>query len=214
MHSMPPDNPDRETVILLHGMGRSQLSMYVLGRRFEAADYNVHHFDYDDRKNTVAEISAQLKRHISETVVSKKYHLIGHSLGNIVIRHGFNEAYPAGLGRIVMLCPPNQKPYMAKLLQENFIYRLWTGVCGQELASHDFYQNLPIPKVDFGIIAGNKGQNLTFSEANDAVITVESTRLKGSKDWIVLPHAHTFIMNFEDTFKNARNFLKSGTFLN
>ena len=56
---------------------------------------------YDEKNKTMEEISIQLNEEIREKVLSEKYHLIGHSLGNIIIRFGFHKNYPPGLGRIV-----------------------------------------------------------------------------------------------------------------
>ena len=111
-----------------------------------------------------------------------------------------------------MLAPPNQPAHLAKLFKKNPLYRMFTGDSGQKLSQDEFYRSLPVPKVPFGVIAGDKGQSLTFSEPNDAVVTVESTKLDGMTDWILLPHGHTFIMNGKDTFQQCRHFLEQGSF--
>jgi hypothetical protein len=66
--------------------------------------------------------------------------------------------------------------------------------------------------VEFGIIAGKRGQNISFEEPNDGVVQVESTKLEGMADWIVLDRTHTFIMNAEDTFEYCRRFIETGSF--
>jgi hypothetical protein len=71
---------------------------------------------------------------------------------------------------------------------------------------------LPVPTVEFGIIAGRKGQSISFEEPNDGVVLVESTKLEGMSDWIVLERTHTFIMTAEDTFEYCRRFLETGSF--
>ena len=45
---------------------------------------------------------------------------------------------------------------------------MFTGDSGQKLSEEEFYRNLPVPTVPFGVIAGDKGQRLTFNEPNDA----------------------------------------------
>ena len=101
---------------------------------------------------------------------------------------------------------------MAKLLKKNPVYRIFTGDSGQKLSEDEFYSDLPVPTAPFGVIAGDKGQSLTFSEPNDAVVTVESTKLDGMTDWILLHHGHTFIMNCKDTFDHCRHFIEHGSF--
>ncbi len=219
--SRPDSKPDKsgeeslkkdETVVLLHGQGRSRLSMVVLGKRFRSAGYQTLNFPYNQTIDSLDEISDQLIEFIAKKAKTTDYHLIGHSLGNVIIRNAFRKKFPDGLGKIVMLAPPNQPAHLAKLFKKNPLYRMFTGDSGQKLSQDEFYRSLPVPKVPFGVIAGDKGQSLTFSEPNDAVVTVESTKLDGMTDWILLPHGHTFIMNGKDTFEQCRHFLEQGSF--
>ena len=200
------------TIVLLHGQGRTRLSMLVLGKRFRSAGFQTLNFPYNQTIHSLDEISGQLVEFIGRKVKTSDYHLIGHSLGNVIIRNAFRKDYPAGLGKIVMLAPPNQPAHLAKRLKKNLIYRVFTGDSGQKLSEEKFYRELPIPTVPFGVIAGDKGQSLTFSEPNDGVVTVGSTKLEGMADWILLHHGHTFIMNCKDTFEHCVRFIESGRF--
>lgn len=200
------------TIVLLHGQGRTRLSMVVLGKRFRSAGYQTMNFPYNQMTDSLDEISDQLIEFIAKKAKSTNYHLIGHSLGNIIIRNAFRKDYPDGLGKIVMLAPPNQPAHLAQRLKKNPIYRLFTGDSGQKLSEEQFYRALPTPRVPFGVIAGDKGQSLTFSEPNDGVVTVESTKLEGMADWILLHHGHTFIMNCKDTFEHCERFIELGRF--
>jgi len=200
------------TIVLLHGQGRTRLSMLVLCKRLRSAGYQTLNFPYNQTIHSLDEISGQLVEFIGQKMKTSDYHLIGHSLGNVIIRNAFRKDYPAGLGKIVMLAPPNQPAHLAKRLKKNLIYRVFTGDSGQKLSEEKFYRDLPIPTVPFGVIAGDKGQSLTFSEPNDGVVTVGSTKLKGMADWILLHHGHTFIMNCKDTFEHCVRFIESGRF--
>ena len=208
--SAPQKDATRETVVLLHGMGRSRASLWMLEHRLKSAGYDTLNFPYVPQWNSVDEVTRGLHAYVAGKVRTKRYHLIGHSLGNIIIRNGFKEGYPPGLGRIVMLAPPNQPAALAKRFRDQPLYRLFTGDSGRKLASEAFYKQLPVPSVPFGIIAGDKGQHLTFNEANDGVVTVASTKLEGMQDWIVVHHTHTFMMNSRDTAEYCVNFLKTG----
>lgn len=200
------------TVVLLHGQGRTRLSMVILSKRFRSAGYQTLNFPYNQTIRSLDEISGQLVEFIGQKVKTSDYHLIGHSLGNVIIRNAFRKDYPDGLGKIVMLAPPNQPAHLAKYFKKNLIYRMFTGDSGQKLSEEKFYRDLPIPRVPFGVIAGDKGQRLTFSEPNDGVVTVESTKLEGMADWVLLHHGHTFIMNCKDTFEHCVRFIESGRF--
>ena len=58
---------------------------------------------------------------------------------------------------------------------------------------------LATPHFEFGILAGGKGDGRGYNPLipgdDDAVVTVESTRLAGARDFRVLPVLHSFFMN-------------------
>lgn len=201
-----------ETVILIHGLGRTRASMWPLGKRLRRAGFQVRHFPYAPAFHRFDTLISQLHDFIVDKVDTPCYHLVGHSLGNVLIRARFRVGYPCGLTRIVMLAPPNQPSKLARCLRSCPPFQLWSGESGRLLASPEFYATLPVPSVPFGVIAGNKGQRITFDEPNDNIITVESTRLAGMADHLLLPHSHSFIMNSQDTAAATIQFLRSGHF--
>lgn len=201
-----------ETVVLLHGLGRSRLSLLWLQLRLRRVGYRTLNFGYSPVWTSLDGISQNLIHYVQERVRTPVYHFLGHSLGNIIVRNGFKWGYPPGLRRVVMLAPPNQLPLLARRLRGNWVYRLLAGDSGQKLASEGFYRSLPIPTVEFGVIAANCGLSFYFGEPNDGILTVESTKLEGMKDWILVPHTHTFLMNGRDTFEYTVRFLQKGRF--
>lgn len=206
------DDHNDHTIILLHGMGRGRASLWVLDTRLQHVGYKTLNFHYGAHGYGIEDLAQQLCAFIEENVKTSSYHLIAHSLGNLILREAFRIGYPPGLGRIVMLAPPNQPAELARALRDNPIYRWFTGESGQLLASEAFYAQLPVPDVPFGIIAGNRGQSVTLKEPNDGVITVESTKLEGMADWAVVPQAHTFIMNSRTVAELCIAFIESGHF--
>lgn len=201
-----------ETVVLLHGMGRTRASMWLMEVRLRSAGYAVLNFPYSAKAASMDVLSDDLRAFLAEKVETPVYHLIGHSLGNIILRNGFKKEYPPGLGRIVMLAPPNRPAELARAFKDNPIYRWFTGDSGQQLASDAFYGSLPVPPGEFAVIAGDRGQPLTFKEPNDGVVTVESTKLEGMKAWALVHHAHTFIMNSRQVALLCMQFLRHGNF--
>ncbi|MDD5628220.1 MAG: hypothetical protein PHU21_04085 [Elusimicrobia bacterium] len=203
---------ERETIVFLHGMGRTRVSMAILAMRFQSAGYQTLSFPYSQKGSTLDEISTAMSVFLAKKVRTAHYHLVGHSLGNIVIRSALRRSLRPGLGRIVMLAPPNRPAQLARLLQENRLYRWLSGDSGQQIAQDGFYKTLPVPPVEFGVIAGDKGQKLTFAKPNDGVLEVEATKLPGMKDFVIVHHTHTWLMNSKDTFDLCRRFLESGAF--
>lgn len=193
-------------------MGRSWLSMALMGHRFKRAGYQPLLFGYNPRKQTLDELSEGLLAFIRQRVQRPEYHLVGHSLGNIIARHSFRHGFPEGLKRLVMLAPPNGPSELAGMFKDLALYQRWTGDSGQKLADAEFYQELPIPSVEFGVIAGDKGHRIGFEDENDGVVRVTNTQLAGMKDWATVHHTHTFIMMSQDTFELCKRFLETGSF--
>lgn len=201
-----------ETVFLIHGLGRSRASLLVLASRLRSAGYRTVLVPYDPARLRLEDASEGLLTRVRARACGGRYHLIGHSLGGIIIRDAARRGYPEGLGRVVMLAPPNRPPELAARLKTNPLFRLIAGDSGRRLADPAFYARLPPPPGEFGVIAGDRGQRLTFDEPNDGVVTVAGARLSGMRDFRVVHHSHTFIMNGRDTFALIDGFLKEGLF--
>lgn len=201
-----------ETVFLIHGLGRTRASLWPLAWRLRRAGYRTVLVPYNHSLRSLDAITASLKRRVAREAGGGRYHLVGHSLGNIIIREGFRAGYPPGLGRVVMLAPPNSPAKLAQKLRRNLLFRAFAGDSGQRLADPDFYAALPVPAVEFAVLAGGRGHRLLSREPNDGVILVETTRLAGMKEFRVLPRTHTFIMNARETFELTERFLRTGSF--
>lgn len=208
-----PASAEREAVVLLHGLGRTPVSMLWLGRRLAKLGFEIRTFGYVAASGeTIDAMAARLKRAILERVEARRYHLVGHSLGGIIIRAGFRTPWPPELGRVVMLAPPNQPPQLARMVGDNALFRVLTGRAGASLADEAFYADLPRPTVEFGVIAGTSGQKMTFDEPNDGIVSVAGTRLEGMADFLEVPRVHTFIMNAPEVAMATAAFLRCGRF--
>ncbi|HEX6368830.1 MAG TPA: alpha/beta fold hydrolase [Longimicrobium sp.] len=199
-----PGAPDtRELVVLVHGMGRTPASMWVLGRRLEKDGYRVVRFGYSSTRWSVAELGAALGRTVARRAGdAPRVHFVGHSLGTVVIRSMLAQAPPERTGRVVMLAPPNQGSASADR---------WAPVLGgvmppiRELRTRpgSTARTLPLPEgVEVGIIAG----------ARDRKVRVAETQLPGARDHVVVGGFHTFLMNRPDVHRLVRAFLRHGSF--
>lgn len=202
----------QDSVFLLHGMGRSRVSLLWLRHHLLSQGYDVHLFGYSTARQSLDEISRAFLAFVQQRAPGRSYHLIGHSLGNIIARNAFRFGYPDGLGRMVMLAPPNRPAKLAGELRHNPLFRRLTGDCGRKLGDPTFYAELPVPPVPFGVIAGGRGQRLTFDEPNDGIVAVEATKLSGMADWLLVPNIHSFIMNARVTREQCVHFIEHGRF--
>ena len=209
-----PAADDGETVVLVHGMGRTRASMFVLGMRLRSAGYQTVNFAYSQSSDALHEISGRLVEFVRENVKTSRYHLIGHSLGNIVIRDAFRSGYPSGLGRVVMLAPPNRGAEIAKILKDNAVFQLVTGSSGQQLADFAAFEaKLAIPKAPFGIIAGGGAtRNPLLSGDDDLLVGIEETKLPGASDFMVVDSLHRSLPKHPKTIEVTHRFLTRGYF--
>ena len=202
--------PTMKTIVLIHGLNRTSISLWILKKRFNWDGYTTICFDYNASKNTLDEITHQFIQFIkdSKETTNCDFYIIGHSLGNIITRNMFKYVDFKALKGIIMLTPPNKPAALAKLMKNNYLFQCITGDCGDKLGNDEFYSKLPIPSIKFGIIAGNK----IHEKFGDGIISIESTKLKGATDWIMLNHLHNTIMNCKDTYDCCINFIKKNKF--
>ncbi|MCC7071570.1 MAG: alpha/beta fold hydrolase [Deltaproteobacteria bacterium] len=202
-------------VFLIHGMGRTQVSMALLARRLRAAGHHTSSYSYYVSRDPLARIAEGLVTHVERALDDghdRQFAVIGHSLGNIVTRMALPRLQ--GLRRFVMLAPPNHPPVLARTLQGNPLFRALARDAGQKLSDEDFYRRLPIPTAPTLIVAGTRGPRapwLPFAgRASDGVVGVDETRLPGVEH-VEVPAIHTFIMNDAEVARLTLRFLEAGT---
>src|SRR5687767_11466868 len=122
-------------LLLIHGMGRTPLSLALLGRRLSQQGHRVRYFGYAAFYESFARIVAT----ICATASSQPYALIGHSLGGILARTALPALAHMPPRHLVMLAPPNQAPLLARRLHKHLLYRLMTRHCGSKLTDQGFY---------------------------------------------------------------------------
>ncbi len=213
-------SPSGETVVLLHGMGRTKNAMFLLKTRLEKAGFSVVSESYPSTEGSIADHVEWLDNLLKNCCSPKtaKTHFVAHSLGGIVVRLFLSEHELPSLGRVVMLSPPNKGSELADYLRDWEIYKFGTGPSGQELGSGPDSTPNRIGPVNFelGVITGDATLNPVFSEIipgpDDGKVSVESAKVEGMQDFLVVPHSHAFIMNSADVAEEVIAFLKTGAF--
>lgn len=206
-------------VVLLHGLGRSPANMAVLQWRLSRRGFETHNLRYPWRSASIEAAAEAVARRIAERVpADRTLHFVTHSLGGLVLR-ALLAAHPRdGLGRAVLLAPPNRGSELADRL------RGWPGsewllgpLAGQlGTGEGDLPQRLPEPSIPYGVIAGDRWLNPLgawwLAGPHDGTVRVERTRLPGMRDHLVMPHTHTFIMNASRVAEQVEAFLRHGRF--
>jgi triacylglycerol lipase len=215
----PKSEPD--CVVLLHGIGMRSYVMKRLESALRADGYRVVNFSYPSRRMSFEELAgtylpAQLHKH--DVARAPRLHFVTHSLGSLVVRKLIQDARPAHLGRVVMIGPPNHGSTAADAAQENALLRKFLGGNLLRLGTGDdaIVRTLGPADFDVGIIAGEVPVNPVFGKVlagkNDGAVTVESARLEGMRDFIVVPYSHTVMLWRREVIDQARAFLREGKF--
>jgi pimeloyl-ACP methyl ester carboxylesterase len=145
-------------------------------------------------------------------------HLVGHSMGGLIIRYYLSKHKVPKLGRCVFIGTPNQGTRLADIGME---VPLAARVLKPIRALHsntlaiDLPQNEPIP--DIGIIAGTNHRLITggfLKKPNDGRVEVAATKLEAPlmKDFIALNYLHTKIHKEKVTAELIYHFLEFGKF--
>jgi pimeloyl-ACP methyl ester carboxylesterase len=186
-------------LLLVHGMGRTPLSLARLARFLRREGHRVERLGYVAALEPFDRIRRRVRRRLEALAATgEPYALIGHSLGGLALRASLNSLTPPPV-HLVMLATPNRPPRLARRLHRLWPYRLVCGESGQLLAREDFFARLPPPPVPYTIIAGSagpRGRRSPFGqEANDWIVAVEETKVVPDDQPTVLPVGHTFMMN-------------------
>ncbi len=210
-------------IIILHGIIRTKASMAGLARYLESAKFDVLNIGYP---STNMPMSA-LADHVYAQIEAEGWHegepiaLVGYSLGSQLIRILLAQGKLANTKRVVMLAPPNHGSEMADFWKHFAPYRWLFGRAGQQLGTdqHAVWRVLPerLPDgIELGVIAGNVSWDPfargKFTGEHDGKVSVESTKLDGMQDYIVLPTTHTFMIHREMVWQQVRRFLETGRF--
>ncbi len=212
---------DDACVILLHGLGRTPASMRKMGQVLHSKGFEVINIGYASRSASIEQLAENA---ISDGLAqcrskeSAQIHFVTHSLGGILLRHYLESNSIEGLQRSVMLAPPNQGSTAADAWRRVPGYRLLNGEAGFQLGTDEKSVPLQLGPVDFdvGIIAGDRTidpvTSLFLANPDDGKVSVESTKVAGMKDWLLVHHSHAFIMKSDEVIRQTAHYLTFGEF--
>lgn len=210
-----------EAVVLLHGLARGSGSMRKIERDLASKGYFVCNVSYPSRKEAPGALLATIETRIDECLGDAPHsrkHFVTHSLGGIMTRALIDEDRPAKLGRVVMLAPPNHGSELVDVYANAGWFRWAMGPTAVELGTDaaSLPNRLGPADYELGIIAGSKPVHplgvWILDEPSDGTVTIESARLDGMRDLVVVPRSHSFIMGAPEVAHQVSSFLAHGCF--
>jgi pimeloyl-ACP methyl ester carboxylesterase len=209
---MSKSTPD-EHVVLVHGLWMRGFTLTRLRRRLEREGFSVEIFDYASVFHrpviSVEKLSQRVK--LSK---SKKVHLVGHSLGGLVVLQALQKEPELATGRVVCLGSPLRGSAVARALARFPGGSILLGRSIETLRNGlDRWEG----EQQVGAVAGRwpVGFGLAIgglSGPHDGTVSVEETQLPGLTDHCIVAATHTGLPFSEEAARQTIAFLTDARF--
>jgi alpha-beta hydrolase superfamily lysophospholipase len=156
--------------IIIHGMGRTPLSMWLLAYRFSKIGIKTSLFAYSATFEGLDGCTQRLRNFIARKVGDGDFIVVTHSLGSVLIRAVLPAMYRKP-NACFLLAPPTQACDAARRLAFQYWYRMLAGEMGQLFANQKFMSRLQLPKMPTKIYAGNAGLTGRFHLLETSLMT-------------------------------------------
>ncbi len=205
-----------EGVVLIHGLGRTRLSMWPMARRLRAAGWQVAIASYPSRRLTIEAAAERVADQVASHAVEHGWrcvNLVGHSLGGLIARHLFLHRPDLNIDRVVQMGTPNGGTAAARRLQPWAVPRAVLGpVLGQVAGMPPEVATM----TPIGSIAGTRtprwlSRAFALDGPNDGLVTARSA-WAGSGDRAALGELHTFLPVSARAARLVSRFLSTGSF--
>ena len=210
---MVSSNTSRTAIVLVHGLWNRGWSMTAMAKRLRNRGHHVVVFSYPTRSDELDGHADALHTFLDKNRADE-LHLVGHSMGGLVILNMLSRYDDLPAGRIVLMGTPVKGSATVKRLEKLPGQKFIFGKVRESLLQG--FRHTP-PGHETGVISGTRvfgfGQIAgKHDEPNDGSITVSETELDGLKDRIELPVAHSEMLISAEVVEQVEQFLMFGKF--
>lgn len=176
----------------------------------------VHRFSYASVRADLHANAAQLASFL-DTLDADTVHLVGHSLGGILIRALFHDHPRRKPGRIVTLGSPHGGCRVAQHLNRHAFWRRAMGKGVAQLLAGEPRQWTAPPR-EIGALCGTRSFGLGrwlyrgLPRPNDGLLTVKESAFPAAHEHLALPVSHTGMMFSRTVARQIAAFLNAGRF--
>jgi pimeloyl-ACP methyl ester carboxylesterase len=203
-------------VVYVHGLWMTGAESLLLRRRLASErGYGLKVFRYASVGAPPARIIAALRNTIA-AIEAPRVHLVGHSLGGLMILRCL-ERYPMPQpGRVVFLGTPAAGSRAARRFGEFGLGRRMLGAASAEELLQQRAARWDVGR-ELAVIAGNTPLGfgrllLKFGEDNDGTVAVSETQVAGATAVLTLPVTHSGMLWSARVAREVGSFLEYGSF--
>jgi pimeloyl-ACP methyl ester carboxylesterase len=202
------------SVLVVHGLWMNGLETHWLRQRLAARGFDARAFSYHSLHADLPEVVAALEAQVR--ALPPPVHLVGHSLGGVMLLALFERVTDLPEGRVVLLGSPVNGSCAATAVSR---WPIGPAVLGrlalQELVGER--RRCWTQPRDLGVIAGCTSAGMgrfvsNLPEPNDGTVAVDETRISGMTEHLVLPVTHTGMMLSSEVADRTARFLTGGQF--
>lgn len=204
----------RQTVVFVHGLYMTGLELSLLRIRVAQAGFDTQQFHYHTVLEPVRVNAQRLADHIISAALTH-VHLVGHSLGGLVILRLFELGVAIPPGRVVLM----GSPVRGSIAARNMTNKNWGWLLGQSGPDGLAEGHEPEWKSErqLGVLVGTAGPGFglphpDLPEPHDGLVAVEEACLPGATDQIGLDVRHTGMLFSPDVADQVIAFLRYGRF--
>ncbi|MGD2137401.1 MAG: alpha/beta hydrolase [Gammaproteobacteria bacterium] len=204
-----------DTVVLLHGIWMPRLSTWLLARRLRRCGFRTRLFGYPSRRRALPGHGERLARFVRGC--EGRVHLVGHSLGGLVILHALRAHPELVAGHIVLLGSPVNGSAVARRLYS----RRWSRWLIGDAAALGLLGGGPGWRAQqpLGIVAGTRRIGIGrlvggLAGDNDGTVAVAETALATATDTATIHTTHLGLLFSRAVARAVCRFLEQGRFEN
>jgi pimeloyl-ACP methyl ester carboxylesterase len=214
----------RGTVLFVHGLWMSGAESFLLKRHLGAQGWNLRVFPYSSLAEPMPRIATRCARY-ALTLARRTLapvHLLGHSLGGLVIYRMFEtgllapDRFSGDFCRVVFMGTPVRGSQSGRTLARLTPLRRLLGTAGTE----ELLSELPRRwehKAQLGVIAGDSPRGLgrlitRLDGPNDGTVAVSETAIEGATDHRVIHASHMGMLVADEAAEQIASFLEAGHF--